>query len=235
MTDRSENPSPAVIGTAADRVFQQLQKAIVEGEIPAGTKLSEPVIAREYGISRAPLREALGRLENTSLIQRTPNVGCRVITLSTEHLLEIYQIRESLESLAAGLAASNMTDAEIDGLQALLEQHKQQITADQHYFQKEGDMDFHFRIVQGSKNSKLIDIFCNDLYHLIRLYRFQFGMVSKRVPRAFVEHGQIVDALRQRDSELAKYLMMRHISQSRANIALMLDEQTDNTTWLKKA
>jgi DNA-binding GntR family transcriptional regulator len=215
---------PNVVSTIADKICNKLQNAIVEGIIPAGSKISEPALASEYGISRGPLREALSRLEACYLIERKPNVGARVVTLTREHLVEIYLIRESLEGLAARLAAENMSDKDVNELDALLEEHKHQIVQDQSYYQKEGDMDFHFRIVKGSNNSYLIDMFSNDLYHLIRLYRYQFGMVSKRVPRAFVEHGQIVDAIRQHDGELAQFLMSRHISNSRKNVEKMLDE-----------
>ncbi|MFT5426834.1 MAG: DNA-binding GntR family transcriptional regulator [Gammaproteobacteria bacterium] len=210
--------------TIADKVCEKLQVAIVEGIIPAGSKISEPALASEFGISRGPLREALSRLEACNLIERTPNVGARVVSLTRQNLLEIYLIRESLEGLAAGLAAKNMSDTDIDELEALLVEHEQQIKQDQSYYQKEGDMDFHFRIIKGSKNTHLIDMYSNDLYHLIRLYRYQFGMVSKRVPRAFVEHEQIVDAIRQRDDELAQFLMSRHIRSSRKNVEKMLDE-----------
>lgn len=215
---------PVGISTIAEKVCKKLQNAIVEGKIAAGSKISEPALASEFGISRGPLREALSRLEACNLVERTPNVGARVVSLTRQHLLEIYLIRESLEGLAAGLAAKNMSDKDIDELDTLLEEHQQQIKQDQSYYQKEGDMDFHFRIIQGSKNSHLIDMFSNDLYHLIRLYRYQFGMVSKRVPRAFTEHEQIVDAIRQRDSELAQFLMAHHINSSRKNVEKMLDE-----------
>jgi len=215
---------PAVFSTIADTVCSKLQNAIVEGIIPAGSKISEPALAIEFGISRGPLREALSRLEACNLIERTPNVGARVVSLTPQHLVEIYLIRESLEGLAARMAAENMSDKEINELDELLEKHQQQIKQDQSYYQKEGDMDFHFQIVKGSKNSHLIDMFSNDLYHLIRLYRYQFGMVSNRVQRAFIEHGHIVDAIRQRDGELAQFLMSRHISSSRKNVEKMLDE-----------
>lgn len=223
MSDSLIN-KPTVISTIADTVFKKIQNAIVEGEISPGTKISEPALAKEYGISRGPLREALSRLESCNLIERTPNVGARVVSLTRQHLVEIYLIRESLEGLAARLAAENMSDKDIFDLDGLLEKHQEQIKQDQSYYQKEGDMDFHFRIVQGSKNSHLIDMYSNDLYHLIRLYRYQFGMVSKRVPRAFIEHGQIVDAIRQRDGDLAQFLMTRHISASRKNVEKMVDE-----------
>ncbi len=219
---RSYNKETSFVSTIADTVFKEIQSAIVEGNISPGSKISEPALAREFGISRGPLREALSRLEACNLIERTPNVGARVVSLTPQHLVEIYLIRESLEGLAARMAAENMSDKEITELDELLEKHKKQIEQDQSYYQKEGNMDFHFRIVQGSKNSHLIDMYSKDLYHLIRLYRYQFGMVSKRVPRAFIEHGQIVDAIHQRDGELAQFLMTRHISASRKNVEKMI-------------
>ena len=148
--------------TIADRVFGQVRQAIVEGEIPAGSKISEPALAARYGISRGPLREAMRRLESTNLVERRPNLGARVITLSNDELLEIYVIREALEGMAARIAAERMSDAAIADLKGLLEQHRREVArADwQTYFQKEGDLDFHFRIVQGSGNRRLIDILC---------------------------------------------------------------------------
>ena len=208
--------------TLADQVFERLQQAIVEGDIPAGSKISEAALARNLGISRAPLREALTRLEACHLIERRPNIGARVVALSPRHLLEIYHIRESLEGLAARLASENMSSEDIAGLARLLDAHRPRVRRERSYLQKEGDMDFHYRIVLGSKNSRLINMYCHDLYYLIRLYRYQFGMVSKRVHRAFSEHEHIVDALRQRDGELAQFLVARHIKAARLNIEKML-------------
>ena len=126
--------------------------------------------------------------------------------------------------MAARLAAEHMTDEEIAGLRELLDQHGRQIEEDsgQAYFQKVGDLDFHYRIVQGSRNSQLIKLLCNDLYHLMRLYRYQFGMQSRRAPRAFVEHRMIVDAIEQRDGEMAELIMRHHIRTSRENVKSML-------------
>lgn len=206
--------------TIADRVFDRLRQAIVEGDIPAGSKLSEPVLAARYGISRGPLREAMRQLESTNLVERRPNVGARVIQLSSDQLLEIYVIREALEGMAARLAAERMPDAAIAELRALLDRHHEQVARDdwQAYFQKEGDLDFHYRIVQGSGNRRLCDILCNDLYHLARMYRCQFGMKSDRARDALNEHELIVSAIAERDGELAEWLMRRHIRISRRNI-----------------
>ncbi|MBK1722395.1 GntR family transcriptional regulator [Thiocystis violacea] len=208
---------PEVTATIADRIFDQLRQAIVEGEIPPGSKISEPVLAARYGISRGPLREAMRRLESSSLVERKPNVGARVITLTSEQLLEIYVIREALEGMAARLAAEHMSDAAIADLKRLLTRHRTDVAQEewQTYFQKEGDLDFHFRIVQGSGNRRLINILCNDLYHLARMYRCQFGMKSDRARDALKEHELVVEAIAERDGELAEWLMRRHIRKSR--------------------
>ena len=214
--------------TIPDRVFSLIKEAIVEGDIAAGSKISEPELARTYGISRGPLREAIGRLEACGLVVRRPNVGARVVTLSSSQLIEIFHIREALEGMAARLAAQNMGTDEISDLRGLLDKHGEQIERDvEHaYFQREGDLDFHYRIVQGSHNTRMIELLCNDLYHLVRLYRYQFGMSSKRGPRAFVEHGHIVDAIERRDPEMAELMMRAHIRASRENVERLLSQQS---------
>jgi DNA-binding GntR family transcriptional regulator len=215
-------------GTITERIFSLLREAIIEGDIPAGSKISEPELARSYGISRGPLREAIGRLESCGLVVRRANVGARVVTLSSEQLLEIFHVREALEGMAARLAARNMSDAQVAALRSLLTEHGEQIEQDvEHaYFQREGDLDFHYRIVQGSQNTRLTNLLCNDLYHLVRLYRYQFGMPSKRGPRAFVEHEHIVDAIERRDPEMAELMMRAHIRASRENVERLLTEKS---------
>ncbi len=213
-------PTSEEASTIADRAFAHLRQAIVAGELAPGSKISEPDMAARLGISRGPLREAMRRLESTNLVERRPNLGARVITLTSEQLIEIYLIREALESLAARLAAERMSHAAITDLRGLLAQHRAELAREswQAYFQKEGDMDFHYRIVQGSGNQRLIGILCDDLYHLVRMYRCKFGMVSHRARDALREHELIVDAIAERDGELAELMMRRHIRASRRNV-----------------
>jgi DNA-binding GntR family transcriptional regulator len=214
--------------TLADRVCRQIVTAIVKGEIPPGHKISEPELARTYGISRGPLREAIRRLEGWRLVERKAHVGARVVKLSAHELIEIYRVREALEGMACRLAARNMTDTEIESLKQLLDQHEAAIEQREgrSYFQKEGDLDFHYRIVQGSKNSKLLELLGDDLYHLVRMYRYQFSVSSSRPKRALKEHRQIIDAIESRDEALAEMLMRRHISAARRNIEDKLDTVT---------
>lgn len=216
--------------TSSDRVLFEIQRAIVEGDIAMGAKISEPELARRFDVSRAPLREALARLERCHLIERTPNAGARVVTLSPEKLISLYQIREELEGLACRLAAENMGQDEITELQQLLDQHleTQRVREGESYYQEAGDLDFHYRIILGSKNPYLINMLCDELYYLVRMYRVQMGMNGPRVSRAFDEHKAIMNAIENRDGELADLLMRRHIGASRKNIELRL--QTEKET-----
>lgn len=209
----------ANVTTIADRLFEQMQHAIVDGRMAPGSKISEPEIARTYGVSRGPLREAIRRLESSGLVVRRANVGARVAELTLEGLLELYYVREALEGMAARLAAIHMSADEVADLRRLLEAQRREMEGSEGpvYYQRGGDLDFHFRIVQGSKNRKLIAIFTRDLYLQVRMYRAQFGTAGPRVKHAHTEHEQIIDAIADGDGELAELLMRRHIRQSRIN------------------
>lgn len=213
--------------TRADTVFTDLRQRIVEGQVSMGAKISEPELARYYDISRSTLRDALSRLEGCGLLERKANVGYRVVTLSTDKLVEIFRVRESLEGMACFLAAQNMNAAQISELKALLHEHEQHESLQQGeaYYQKEGDLDFHFKIVMGSGNQLLIRLLCEELYFLVRMYRYQFGMASPRAKKAFGEHYNIIQAIEDKDGELAEILMRRHISASRRNVENRMNTQ----------
>jgi DNA-binding GntR family transcriptional regulator len=211
MSDPHELPTASGedVGTLSENVFRRIQAAIVGGEIAPGSKISEPELARTYGISRGPLREAIHRLEGQRLLVRIPHVGARVVSLDRAELIELYEIRESLEGMACRLAAERMTDAQIDELRQVLHTHEQDAA-----FQA----DFHYRIIQGSGNRTLAQMLCGELYQLVRMYRIHFSATPNRPRQAFAEHHRILDAIADRDGELAELLMRRHIAASKRNV-----------------
>jgi len=211
-------PLPA--STLADNVFEQLRTAIVKGHLPPGSKVNEPQLSKQYGISRGPLREAIRRLEGCKLVEITPNIGAKVVSLNSEQAVEIYEIRESLEGLACRLAAEKASEVDCRNLRDLLANHEQQIQSENGrlYYQKEGDLDFHYLIVQLSGNTRLFNLLCDELYHLLRLYRVQTSSSPSRPVQAFKEHHQIVDAIEASDGELAELLMRRHIASARETL-----------------
>lgn len=226
------NPTRQTPITTADKVFEQIQHDIVEGIIPAGSKISEPELAKRFEISRSTLREALNRLEKCHLIDRKPNVGSRVVECTIKGLLEIYVIREALEGMACRQAAANMSDHEILEMQSMLSKHSEAKALQDGvaYYQEEGDLDFHYKVILGSHNQELINLLCGQLYHLVRMYRCQFGMNSPRATKAFSEHSRIIEAIADRDGELAEILMRRHIAASRKNIENKIAEKLKQTS-----
>lgn len=205
-------------GTLAEKVYRRLSAAILSGELAPGTKISEPALAREYGVSRGPLREALHRLQERKLIARSANQGPRIVSPSPEALAELFVVREALEGMAARLAAKHATDAEIAALRAAVNRNADAAgaeagtTAD---LDEQHDRDFHFAIAQCSRNPMLIDLLCAELYPLLRLYRGKPPEFRPHGRRPVVEHERIVSAIEDRDADLAELLMRRHIAAAR--------------------
>ena len=138
------SPEPEIrLDTKSQSLTKTLIEAIVNGEIGPGSKISEPELAKQYQVSRGPLREAIMRLMGLGLVERIPHVGARVISLNVDKLFELYTVREALEGMAARLAASNMADSEIDYLEQLLERHLGHIEEvdGASYFHQYGDFD----------------------------------------------------------------------------------------------
>ncbi|WP_176470631.1 GntR family transcriptional regulator [Vibrio metoecus] len=225
----SRQPSTEKESTKSENLTEYLIEAIVDGQLAPGSKISEPELAKQFQVSRGPLREALMRVEGLGLIERIPHIGARVIQLSPTKLVELYAVREALEGMAARLAARNITEIELAGLESLLSTHSTHIDQVEgaSYFHQQGDFDFHYRIIQASRNQQLIGLLCDELYHLLRMYRYQSPRSHSRPVEALEEHKFILRAIRQRDEELAEMLMRRHISRSRQLIEqhIVLDAQ----------
>ncbi len=212
-----------------DVVAERIEAAIISGALEPGSRLSEQALATSLGVSRGPLREAIRRLEGRKLLQRTPNIGVRVAALSLRDLNETLQVREALEGLACALAAKNMTDAEIAALEQLLDQHERQksVQEGRGYYQESKDFDFHFRIVTGSRNERLAQMLCGDLYYLLRVYRYKSSTKPGRAMKALQEHKAIVAALARRDPVLAEQKMREHIRNARMYVEEQLAAGVD--------
>ena len=203
-----------------DTLAERIEAAIVNGDLQPGSKLSEQALATSLGVSRGPLREAIRRLEGRKLLERTPNIGVRVASLSLSDLHEVLQVREALEGMACGLAAANMTDEELKALSELLHQQQKSVQGTG-FYPEPMDFDFHFLIVKGSRNARLVQMLCEDLYYLLRVYRCQFSVTSGQAKQALREHKDIVSALVRRDPVEAERKMRLHIGNAR----LYVEEQ----------
>lgn len=230
--DADDSPTDDARGsTLAEQLFNQLTEEILQGRIPLGSKLSEPLLSRKYNVSRGPLREALYRLQERRLVTRLANQGARVVEATPEGLDSLFHVREVLEGLAAREAAQKMTDADLQRLRASIDNHEAQLTGlepGQHNALGSADRDFHFQIAQSSGNPLLIQLLCAEFYPLLRLYRSRNDSIELR-RRAVIEHRRIYDAIADRDPEMAEMMMRRHISgaRMRRTEALMAEQAAE--------
>ena len=225
-SSQDANLDPAEAQTIADSALQRLTEVILSGELKPGAKVSEPELARRFGISRAPLREAIRRLEERSVLTRAPRLGARVVVLSPARVQQIFMVREAIEGMIAREAAKVITDAEIAHLRANLARQKarSEEIGFTNFLTRELDSDFHTYIAQCSRNEFLIKFLCEDYATLIGLCRRHLRQVPERGYRAFVEHGRIVDALEDRDPDMAELTMRRHITASRQVLEASVQE-----------
>jgi DNA-binding GntR family transcriptional regulator len=218
-------------GTLADIASHRLAQSIVTGELAQGQKLNEAELAERFGMGRGPLREALRHLEGMRLVNRIPNVGARVVVLDRKTLSDLYAVREALEGMACRIAATTMTDDEINQLRTLLDRHEEQIKEQggKVYAQKEGDLDFHYQIARGSRNQMLMDLLGSEQYQLLRMCRHRTSRNAERTGPALQQHRQIVEALAKHDGELSEMLMRRHIKGAWHSIDEMIAKEEEST------
>lgn len=212
--------------TQSGTVYETLTAAIMKGEIRPGSKLSEPAIAEQLGISRAPVREAIRRLQERGIVTHVANQGVRVVSPTLDDFLSLLDVREALEGMACRLATEAMSDADIATLQELIASHGRALEDDPGgpYLQEDYDNDFHVRIAQSSGNPVLADLLCEQLYPRLKLCRVQHRALKGRGLNAWKEHARILVAIAERDGELAELLMRRHIRSARTALLQANDE-----------
>ena len=212
--------------TLWEQLFRQLSDAIVAGELSPGSKLSEPVLAKRFGVSRGPLREAINRLQERRLVTRTAHFGARVVELSPRILEETYIVREALEGMAARLAALHGGDNNLEALRRAYARHLAAVReGGEGPVWRSADEDFHLIIARASRNPTLISLLTEDFYQLVRFFRSQLVHVRGRGDRTIAEHRRILEAIEDRDGELAELHMRRHIAAARAQLIEALSQQ----------
>jgi len=225
--------------TKADEIASVLEEAIATGTIPSGTVLRQEHLSRDFQVSRTPIREALRRLAALGLAEFLPNRGVRVRTLDRGQWHEIYLVRAALEGLAASMAASIITDAQLDELKEaeaafaectsalrreLTDSERETVTFDW----LQANERFHDAILQASR-SELVD-------RLTRSVRRAFAGRSIWRPESEIDslyeqmtrqHTAIREALVARSPRGASELSSEHVMISWTLLEHILDETSD--------
>ena len=197
-----------------NRLSESLREAIEEevatGQLAPGTHLDEIELARRFGVSRTPIREALSLLAGEGLVEIRPRRGAVVAQVTPQRLVEMFEVMAELEAMCARLAARRMSAAELAALEQAHEGCRaasERRDSDAYFYANEH---FHHAIYLASHNGFLSDQ-AHALQRKLRPYRRLQLRVRHRLGKSFEEHQAVLDALRDGDGDRAVDAIRSHV------------------------
>jgi DNA-binding GntR family transcriptional regulator len=212
-----------------DHIFEELQHAIYSGRLKSGERVTEKKVAEELGVSRTPVREALYRLASSGLIKMIPHRGFLVSQWSSKEIEDVIELRIALEVFAVKLAIERIQPKEISELKALIVKMREAVSNNENIKASHLNTLFHDEIVLASKNMELlkaIEPIKNKIYH----FRIISISSNNRLKESFYEHKNILDAILNKDSELAQELISQHIKKVGLIIREKIKEKKEQET-----
>lgn len=196
----------------ADQLYRILTARITDGTYAPGSRLDPGAVAKEFGVSRTPVRDALARLEFDRLIETRPRSGTFVARPGVRDVHEVCQVRKGIEWLATGIAARTMPDAQIADLRAeVVAAQKQAEKGDFAPFFA-SDTRLHNEIVAHTENHRLID-FRNSVEPYVNWLRVLGATGTHRTAGSTARHLEILDAMAARDADRAQSAAAVHLDE----------------------
>ncbi|MDD5596802.1 MAG: GntR family transcriptional regulator [Victivallaceae bacterium] len=202
--------------TQKEIVYLRLKEDILNRKWQPGDKLVERKIGKELGVSRMPVREAFNRLHKDGLVEHVPQWGVYVKKLSKKEILEMYEVREMLDGLAARLLAARAEKKEIDILKNIIKKMEKALALENFSDLNKFDNEFHHFIICASRNEKLIDIASMCQVSVHRLHNAE-NSVSPTQEKNLDEHRQICKCIELKDEEEAEKVARQHLKNAKQN------------------
>lgn len=202
VLERLERPS------VADTVFEELNRQILTLVLPPGMKMSEVDVAEALGVSRQPVRDAFYRLSKLGFLTIRPQRATTVSLISERSVMQARFVRTAIELETVRAACDRLTDADMDALEAILdEQAGTANPRDADRFHRLDDQ-FHREISERAGHGYVWDIIRENKAHMDRVRYLSLSFASER---AYAEHRIILAAIRQRDPEAATAALRQHL------------------------
>ncbi len=194
--------------------YDKIKEMILDNELAPGEALVERTLSSRLNISRTPIREALRKLSNDGLVEIQEGKGIYVAEVRFEDIVEIYELRESLEGLAARLCAQRRTEAAMGQLEELMEEYKEAYEKSEYGRFMHIDMMLHRRIAEASRNKRLVNMI-SSIYDQVT--RMAVSVQQDRVIRdlALEEHEKLIAEIRDGKANEAEAIMKQHIASTR--------------------
>ena len=208
----------------ADSVLAVLREAIVQGAMPPGSRISVDDVAKQLGVSRTPVSDALKVLATDGLVEVRPRVGTFVARVTFDGLSEVLEVRRALELVACEGACHHVTDSDISVLKAVMRNTADVVKgpgAGAEAAQRHDALNlaFHQHIVRLARNKKLMEVYDGLRAHLqIARMHVEAPRWWERVPIETEEHGSVVAALEARDANAMKRALDDHLRRSSASL-----------------
>lgn len=188
--------------TLRDQVYEQVRRAIIECRLRPGDNINEQEMTRQLGVSRTPLREALGLLERDGLVRNYPNRGWYVVEFTEKDIDEVFTIRCELEILAASLSIGTLAQAQLDELERLIAEQAEAVLSRQPGKPTWIDIDFHRHIMGYSGNQRLLELWEKIAAQCVLAFSYRVIGALDNNPTEFIDdHTAILEALRSGDIE----------------------------------
>ncbi|MEY2735515.1 MAG: phosphonate utilization associated transcriptional regulator [Burkholderiaceae bacterium] len=196
-------------------VQQEIERAILAGEHPPGSKLTEATLADKMGVSRGPVREAFRMLEEAGLLRTEKNRGVFVRDIPLDEAVEIFDLRAVMEELVGRQLAERITPAQLKEARALVDAMEKAVKADDVPAYHQLNLQFHERLVEMSGNRKLSAIY-RKLTKELSLFRLRNLREGDTLPVSAGEHRHIVKAIASGDADAAGRALFDHVMESKA-------------------
>lgn len=193
-------------------VYDELKRQILIGEIQPGTRMMEVELADDMGVSRTPIREAIRKLEKEGLVTIEPRRGAYASDICIKDMIDVLEVRQFLEGMAAGMAASNITEDQKQELEKVTEKYKKAIEAEDTDEIIKYDELFHKLIVNASGNQTMVQI-VSQVQELALRFRYIYYDDFSRYKSMPAEHMSIEDAIFSGDSLKARSIAEHHVAQ----------------------
>jgi DNA-binding GntR family transcriptional regulator len=216
--ERALHDGAPLTRNASSAATELIRQAIIDGRLPPGRRLKEEELARELGISRTPVREALLMLNAEGLVDATPNRGAVVRSHSAEDLDDLYQLRALLEGYSTRRAATRLSDDAIRGLRESCERFEGLLDAGAEMSEVVNEnLAFHQAILERAGSARLISM-VRQVIELPLVYRSYVWYSPEQQRISAHYHRQITRALETRDAERAELLMKEHVYEARDHL-----------------
>lgn len=194
------------------QVFDQLEKAIIKGDVPAGTVITESELSAKYGVSRTPIREAVSMLEQEGLVESKKS-GIQVIGISVQDLFDFMDIRILLEGKACAAVAKNITE---EGLETLRKTFRlQEFYASHGQTEDISRMDTDFHHILFRYCGRTYARFLDEIHKKLQKYRAIAMDERSRAEQSLSEHGAILAAVEARDEKEIERTVTLHVTNAK--------------------